>query len=152
MRISDWSSDVCSSDLASAALHVNNIAHERDLARIEAAKARQVTGLLVSMLESADPAQARGEEVSVREVLDQASGRIHAELADQPDVRAKMDAIIGIVYTSLAKYGEAETFLARALELQRDQHGPNHPEALETMQAMARSARRRGKKDRRSDQ
>src|SRR3546814_6990484 len=93
MRISDWSSDVCSSDLdirrhiegdvvtarhanatyrtgvflrrhrrgvavatlvlvaaaASAALHVNNIAHERDLARIEAAKARQVTGLLVSM-------------------------------------------------------------------------------------------------------
>src|SRR3546814_4454523 len=70
---------------ASAALHVNNIAHERDLARIEAAKARQVTGLLVSMLESADPAQARGEEVSVREVLDQASGRIHAELADQPD-------------------------------------------------------------------
>src|SRR3546814_8456438 len=78
------------------------------------------------MLESADPAQARGEEVSVREVLDQASGRIHAELADQPDVRAKMDAIIGIVYTSLAKYGEAEPFLARALELQRDQHGPNH--------------------------
>src|SRR3546814_7951311 len=100
MRISDWGSDGCSSDLASAALHVNNIAHERDLARTEAAKARQVTGLLVSMLESADPAQARGEEVSVREVLDQASGRIHAELADQPDVRAKMDAIIGIVYTS----------------------------------------------------
>src|SRR3546814_1730503 len=31
---------------ASAALHVNNIAHERDLARIEAAKARKVTGLL----------------------------------------------------------------------------------------------------------
>src|SRR3546814_14579180 len=118
MRISDWSSDVCSSDLdirrhiegdvvtarhanatyrtgvflrrhrrgvavatlvlvaaaASAALHVNNIAHERDLARIEAAKARQVTGLLVSMLESADPAQARGEEVSVREGLAQPSG------------------------------------------------------------------------------
>src|SRR3546814_6595321 len=58
-----------------------------------------------------------------------------------------MDAIIGIVYTSLAKYGEAETFLARALELQRDQHGPNHPEALETMQAMARLALRRGKNE-----
>src|SRR3546814_7010312 len=58
-----------------------------------------------------------------------------------------MDAIIGIVYTSLAKYGEAETFLARALELQRDQHGPNHPEALETMQAMAHLALRRGKNE-----
>src|SRR3546814_14640140 len=73
---------------ASAALHVNNIAHERDLARIEAAKARQVTGLLVSMLESADPAQARGEEVSVRAVLDQASGRIHAVRAEHDRQRA----------------------------------------------------------------
>src|SRR3546814_20314857 len=58
-----------------------------------------------------------------------------------------MDAISGIVDTSLAKYGEAETFLARALELQRDQHGPNHPEALETMQAMAHLALRRGKNE-----
>src|SRR3546814_11243743 len=95
------------------------------------------------MLESADPAQARGEEVSVREVLDQASGRIHAELADQPDVRAKMDAIIGIVYTSLAKYGEAETFLARALELQRDQNGPQHPATPERTKGKAPHARKR---------
>src|SRR3546814_4866723 len=58
-----------------------------------------------------------------------------------------MDSINGIVYTSLAKYGEAETLLARALELQRDQHGPNHPEALETMQAMAHLALRRGKNE-----
>lgn len=133
--------------VASAAWHVNNITHERDLARIEATKARQVTGLLVSMLESADPAQARGEEVAVREVLEQASGRMQTELADQPDVRAKMDAIIGTVYTSLGKYDEAETSLTRALELQRDLHGPDHPETLETMQAMAQLALRRGKNE-----
>lgn len=133
--------------VASAALHVNNITHERDLARIEATKARQVTGLLVSMLESADPGQARGEEISVREVLEQASGRMQAELADQPDVRAKMDAIVGTVYTSLGKYDEAETSLTRALELQRDRHGPSHPETLETMQAMATLAMERGKND-----
>ncbi|MGY0798136.1 tetratricopeptide repeat protein [Lysobacter sp. A286] len=133
--------------VASAALHVNNITHERDLARIEATKARQVTGLLVSMLESADPAQARGEEISVREVLEQASDRMQTELADQPDVRAKMDAIIGAVYTSLGKYEEAETLLTRALALQRDRHGPNHPEALDTMQAMATLALRRQQDD-----
>src|SRR3546814_13681434 len=107
---------------ASSAFHVNNIAHERDLARSEAAKARQVTGLLVSMMESVDPAQARGEEVSVREVLDQASGRIHADLADQPDVRAKLADIIGVVHKSLATYDEAENFLARAPTLPRHQH------------------------------
>src|SRR3546814_19570824 len=126
MRISDWSSDVCSSDLASAALHVNNIAHERDLARIEAAKARKVTGLLVSMLESADPAQARGEEVSEREVLDQASGRIHADLPDQPDVRAKIAAIIGLVTTTQTQSDEGENFRAQEQKLNTTQLGKPH--------------------------
>src|SRR5690606_5465218 len=78
-------------------LHLNRITHERDLARTEAAKAQQVSDLLVSMLESANPEQARGEEISVREVLDQASNRINAELAGQPDVLARMEAIIGTV-------------------------------------------------------
>lgn len=128
-------------------LHLNRITHERDLARTEAAKAQQVSDLLVSMLESADPEQARGEEISVREVLDQASDRIDNELAGQPDVRAKMDAIIGTVYTSLGRYDEGGTFLARALELQRERHGPNHPEALDTMQAMATLALRRRQDD-----
>src|SRR3546814_18369466 len=119
MRISDWSSDVCSSDLASAALHVNNIAHERDLARTEAANARQVTGLLVSMLESADPAQARGEGVSVSEVLDTASGRTPSRLADQPAVCATMADILGILYTRMAKSDRPAPLLARPLEPQR---------------------------------
>ena len=130
-----------------ASLHVSRITHERDLARTEAAKATQVSGLLVSMLESADPEQARGEDISVREVLDQASGRIEAELAGQPDVRARMEAIIGTVYTSLGKYDKAETSLTRALDVQRTRYGTGHPETLETMQAIATLAMRRGKND-----
>lgn len=130
-----------------ASLHVSRITHERDLARTEAAKATQVSGLLVSMLESADPAQARGEETSVREVLDQASNRIGGELAGQPDVRARMEAIIGTVYTSLGKYDKAETFLTRALDVQRTRQGTGHRETLETMQAIATLAMRRGKNE-----
>ncbi|MGV8942029.1 MAG: tetratricopeptide repeat protein [Lysobacter sp.] len=127
-----------------ASLHLSRITHERDLAHTEAAKARQVSNLLVSMLESADPEQARGEEISVREVLDRASSRIEVELAEQPDVRARMDAIIGTVYTRLGKYDKGETFLTRALDLQSSRHGPAHPETLDTMQAMATLAMRRG--------
>lgn len=130
--------------VALASFHLSSITHERDLARTEAAKARQVSGLLVTMLESADPQQARGKEISVREVLDKASTRITEELADQPDVRARMDSIIGTVYTSLGEYDQGETFLTRALDLQRSRHGPDYPEALETMQAMATLALRRG--------
>lgn len=130
-----------------ASLHLSRITHERDLARTEAAKATQVSGLLVSMLESADPAQARGEETSVREVLDQASNRIGVELAGQPDVRARMEAIIGTVYTRLGKYARGEAFLTRALDVQRRRLGIGHNETLETMQAIATLAMRRGEND-----
>lgn len=133
--------------LVLGSVHLNRITHERDLARTEAAKAKQVSDLLVSMLESANPEQARGEEISVREVLDQASNRIDSELANQPDVLARMQAIIGTVYTSLGKYDKAGTALAQALDLQRSRHGPDHPEALDTMQAMATLAMQRGKND-----
>ena len=129
-------------------LHLNRITHERDLARVEAAKAQQVSDLLVSMLESADPEQARGEEISVREVLDQASDRIDSELAGQPDVRARMETIIGTVYTSLGQYDKADTALTRALDLQRSRHGPDHPETLDTMQALATLAMQRGENER----
>lgn len=134
---------VVAASIALGSLHVSRITHERNLARTEAAKAQQVSDLLVSMLESADPAQALGEEVSVREVLDQASERMQTELADQPDVRARMDAIVGAVYTSLGKYEEGETFLTRALALQRHRYGATNPETLDTLQAMATLALRR---------
>jgi len=58
-----------------------------------------------------------------------------------------MEAIIGTVYTRLGKYDKADTALARALELQRSRHGPDDPEALDTMQAMATLAMERGKND-----
>ena len=135
---------VLAASIALGSLHLGRITHERNLARTEAAKAQQVSELLVSMLESADPEQARGEEISVREVLDQASGRIDVELANQPDVLARMQTIIGTVYTHLGQYDKAETALTQALDLQRSRHGLDHREALGTMQAMATLAMLRG--------
>src|SRR5690606_15012175 len=126
------------------ALHLDRITRERNLARIEAVKARQVSNLLVSMLESANPEHARGEEITVREVLDRASERIDRDLADQPDILARMQAIIGNVYTSLGEYDKAGAALARARDLQRSRHGPGNPELLESMQAMATLAMKRG--------
>lgn len=125
-------------------LHLDRITRERNLARTEAAKARQVSDLLVSMLESADPEQARGKDITVREVLDQASERIGEELVDQPDVLARMQAIIGTVYARLGEYDKAGTALSQALDLQRSRNGPGHPELLESMQAMATLAMMRG--------
>lgn len=135
---------VLAASIVLGSLHLGRITHERNLARTEAAKAQQISDLLVSMLESADPAQARGEEISVREVLEQASGRMETQLADQPDVLSRMQAIIGTVFTHIGQYDKAEAALTRALDLQRSRHGLDHPETLETMQAMAQLEMARG--------
>lgn len=138
---------VVAAGIVLGSMHLGRITHERNLARTEAAKAQQVSDLLVSMLESADPTQARGEEISVREVLDHASARIEKELADQPDVLARMQNIIGTVYTQLGEYDKAGSALSQALDLQRTRHGAAHPEALDTTHAMAELAMRRGEFD-----
>lgn len=134
--------------LSLAVLHVVRITHERDLARAETAKAEAVSALLIDMFDSADPAQARGEQVTVREILDLASARLDDELAGQPAVKAEMNHIMGGVYARLGEYDTAAGLLRSALELRRQLHGPRHPEVAESLQSLAVLAWMRGRYDR----
>lgn len=134
--------------LSLAVLHVSRITHERDLARAETAKAEAVSALLIDMFDSADPAQARGEQVTVREILDLASARLEDELAGQPAVKAEMNHIMGGVYARLGEYDTAAGLLRSALELRRQLHGPRHPEVAESLQSLAVLAWMRGRYDR----
>lgn len=133
--------------LSLAALHVTRITQERDRARAAAAKAEEVSQLLIGMFESADPANARGEEVSVREVLDRASGKID-ELANQPAVQAQMIDIMGGIYARLGEYDTADAMLRRGLALRRELYGPRHPDVADSMQNLAVLAWMRGRHDR----
>src|SRR3546814_5978485 len=54
-------------------LHVSRITHERDRAQAATARAEAVSALLIGMFDSADPAQARAKEVTVRDVMDPAA-------------------------------------------------------------------------------
>src|SRR3546814_1529913 len=109
MRISDWSSDVCPSDL---------ITHERDRAQAATARAEAVSELLIGMFDSADPAQARGKEVTVRDVMDHAAAELEDRLAGQPALLAEMDHIIGGVYVRLGEYEPAGRSEEHTSELQ----------------------------------
>lgn len=99
---------------------------ERDRARLEAAKARQVSDFLVGLFEVADPGRTRGEQVTARELLDRGAERLDAQLAGQPEVRASMMEVMGQVYHSLGLYGRADTLFSRSLAL-RAADGPGNP-------------------------
>lgn len=101
---------------------------ERNLAVAETqrAKAEQVTDFFVGLFEIADPGEARGSEVTAREILDEGAQRIGEELEGEPEVRSAMMATMGVVYYNLGLYPQAERLLEGALDDRRRLFGEAH--------------------------
>lgn len=128
--------------------HTTRVQRERDRAQAEAAKARQMSQFLTGMLRSADPREARGRELTARELLDRGVEQAERELADQPDIQASMLHILGRTYLELGLFDSAERFLTRALDLRRSQRGPEHPEIAKVLGDLGLLRYREGAYDR----
>jgi tetratricopeptide (TPR) repeat protein len=88
-------------------------------AQAERVKAEAVTQFLTEMLTSADPANARGRELTVRDVLDEAARKIDAgAMTDQPSVESSVRNAVGASYEALGHYAEAERQLRAAIDRQ----------------------------------
>jgi serine/threonine-protein kinase len=118
-------------------IYTTRLAHERDRARLEAQKAAEVSTFLGSLFEAADPYQSRGKSITARDLLDRGRDRVHAELADQPDVLADMLTTIGKAYGNLAVYDEARKALLESLDLRRTLGTETDADAVETMTVLA---------------
>ncbi len=88
-------------------------------ARWEADTARQVSEFLVGLFDEADPQKSAGREITVREVVDRGARRIDGELAERPEVRARLKETLGRVYHGLGLLDAAEPLLVAAVEAQR---------------------------------
>jgi serine/threonine protein kinase len=113
----------------------------------ETAKAQAVTGFLQNMLSSVDPATAQGQEITVREILDDAATTVGADFGDQPEVEASVRQTIGEMYRNLGHYDEAETHLGRSMDLQQRVFGANSEQALEIRNSVAVNYFRAGRYD-----
>ena len=80
---------------------------ERDRARLEARKAEQINTFVQSMLSSADP-EASGKDVTVAEILQEASRRVDSELKGQPEIAAEVKTTLAQTYMGLGLYEAAE--------------------------------------------
>ena len=88
-------------------------------ARIEAANANQVLEFLVELIESAGPAQARGEDVTVMQMLEQGRERISEAAISNPALRARTLFALGSVYRALENHEYAQQLLAESAALAR---------------------------------
>jgi serine/threonine-protein kinase len=99
----------------------------------EAARAERVTQFLVSLFREADPEQARGRDVTARELLQRGERRLDSVLVREPDTRARLLGVLGVIHTQLGLYGRADSLLARAVALTRESRGEESPELAERL-------------------
>ena len=107
----------------------------------ERVKAETVNDFLQSMLSASNPefkvAGRQGRDVTIADVLDEASKQIETEnLATESAVKADLQRIIGTSYLTIGKYDLANQNLRAALATQNELFGENSPETLKTLLAL----------------
>jgi serine/threonine protein kinase/tetratricopeptide (TPR) repeat protein len=98
------------------------IARERDAAM-------EVAQFLEEIFTAPDPWQARGSDITAREILGRGASRIRTELDDRPGIQAMLMQAIGNAYYGLGDYDPAIEMLEEALRLRRAQLGDASVEA-----------------------
>ena len=92
-------------------------------ARTEAAKARQVSAFLSEMLSGVGPSVALGRDTALlREVLEATGKRVSTELADQPDVAAGIEQVLGTTWLQLGDIEQARKYANDAYDKRRKLH------------------------------
>jgi tetratricopeptide (TPR) repeat protein len=106
-------------------VQTQRIAAERDTAEQQNERAEAVSQFMLDIFDSAQPLTSLGKNIPVREVLDAAGRRIRADLAYQPEVRARLLESIGRSYRRLEMHDSAVPYFEDALRLRKDLPDPD---------------------------
>jgi serine/threonine protein kinase/tetratricopeptide (TPR) repeat protein len=135
--------------VAAGALAWALVDSNRQRARVEAAleeteqeraAAEAVTRFVTDMLASADPSH-EGRDVTVLEVLDDASAAVSQELGDRPALEARVREALGSTYHGLGEFDASAAELRRAVALNEQRLGPDHRVTLETRRQLGTTLR-----------
>ncbi len=110
-------------------------------------RAERVVEFLSDIYLAAAPNAAKGEDPTVRELLDRAAQRFESELSEDPEIQAEMYSVIASVYQSLGSMSTADTLHGRALELRREVFGSNHGKVAASLGNLANIRRSFGDYD-----
>ncbi|HZX24160.1 MAG TPA: serine/threonine-protein kinase [Woeseiaceae bacterium] len=122
---------------AQTVFYTQQLAEERDTAVRERQVAENTTEFLVDLFEVSDPATARGETVTAREILDRGAERIREELTDEDDVRARMLQTMGRVYERLGLYDDARELMEEAVLLNREVLEPQDRRLIDSLNELS---------------
>jgi len=89
-----------------------------------------------------------GKTATIRQAIDAAEPRIAESFRDQPAVEASIRSTLGTTYKYLGEPALAIAQHERSLQLRRDSLGPDHPDTLTSMNALAVAYEKAGKLNR----
>ncbi|HZW08717.1 MAG TPA: serine/threonine-protein kinase [Phycisphaerales bacterium] len=105
----------------------------RKRAETERDTSEAIAGFLRDTLAGVRPSEARGREVTVREMLDRARQTIDRSFGERPAVAGRVRNTMGESYLALAEFEEAERQFRAAYQSLRDAEGERDPETLNAM-------------------
>jgi tetratricopeptide (TPR) repeat protein len=106
--------------------------HQRRVAERESAAARAAADYLVGTFELSNPATENPKTITAFTILGRSAERARTELADQPDLQARMLATVALAYANLGLLTEAQNALARSMPA-INQAGTSGANALATL-------------------
>ena len=110
-------------------------------ARQQQAIAERESGFLSSIFAASMPIQARGNQVSARDLLDRGLQRVDRELSSEPEAQAAMLQSIGRSYHALGLYDQAKPLLQRAYQLRKNLFGDGDLKTAESAEDLATTDR-----------
>ncbi|MFT5049775.1 MAG: serine/threonine protein kinase/tetratricopeptide (TPR) repeat protein [Chlamydiales bacterium] len=99
--------------------------------------AERVVDYMVGLFEAADPAVARGKELTASELLDLGMRTIGEGLGDDPLVRAELLMAMGTAYRGLGRFERAQEAFEECHELRHAGLGEEDPATLDALHNLA---------------
>jgi tetratricopeptide (TPR) repeat protein len=98
------------------------IANALERATQQGQRAETVSEFMLDVFKAADPYIHFGKEPTARNLLEEASRRIHSDLSQQPTVRARLLEAIGRSFNRMGQPDRALPLLEESVEIQRQLH------------------------------
>jgi tetratricopeptide (TPR) repeat protein len=128
-----------------ATFYTSRLAAQRDVAALEAAKAKQVASFLGGIFRVADPWRGPGGQITAIEILDRGASDVERRLKDEPIILSDLLFEIANSYKGLAAYDRARRMFERSLALKAGAGLANTPEYARELYELANVWRFEGK-------
>ncbi|MCH9647155.1 MAG: serine/threonine-protein kinase [Deltaproteobacteria bacterium] len=100
-------------------------------------KTKEMNRFLEQLVSASEPISSDDQELTVRQVLDQASRSVAVGLAHLPTSQASLLATLGRSYKALRLYERSEESLEAALQLRQAVFGPHHEAVAQSLGELA---------------